>query len=556
MDFWPDAGKNFQRNRRLRGLIKILPGHRFSVSRSVMKRFYITTAIDYANGSPHIGHAYEKIFADAIARWHRGLGEECHFLTGLDEHGQKVEQTAKKLELTPQTVCDRAATEWQSLCRTLDLSNDDYIRTTEGRHGEIVRKILQNLYDKKEIYFSEYVGFYSQQSEQFVQEKDRIDGQWPAHFGDVSEIHETNYFFRLSKYQDWLIDFLQKNPDFILPNFRQRQVLEFLKSPLNDLCISRPKSRLEWGIELPFDRNYVTYVWFDALINYISAVGFGHDSFSDFWPADFHVIGKDILAPAHAIYWPIMLHVLELPMPKHLLVHGWWLTKGGEKMSKSLGNTIAPLDYIKVYGIDAFRYFLLREMPLGQDSTFSAELFLARYNGELANDLGNLFNRVLNMLDRYCKGRIPAISLIEAPEEKLSNLANETFAQVTQFYGQADFNHGLETLFSFVREINRYAEIRAPWRLAKSQEKIDRLRLETALATMAAGLASVAKFLEPIMVRTADRILQSLGLASAVKAIKPGQDFTGAGQRWQTALAGKCIQKCDILFPRIEDKPQ
>lgn len=517
-----------------------------------MKRFYITTAIDYANGSPHIGHAYEKIFADAIARWHRFLGEECFFLTGLDEHGQKVEQTAKRLGLTPQEVCDRAADEWQDLCRTLRLSNDDYIRTTEERHRRIVQRTLQQFYDRGEIYFSEYVGLYSQQNEQFVQEKDKIDGQWPETFGDISEIRETNYFFRIGKYQDWLLDFLQKNPDFIVPAFRQKQVLEFLRTPLNDLCISRPKARLGWGIDLPFDENYVTYVWFDALLNYISAVDFGGDRFTDFWPVDFHLIGKDILTPAHAVYWPIMLHVLGLPMPKHLLVHGWWLTKGGEKMSKSLGNTIAPLDYIGIYGIDAFRYFLLREMPLGQDSTFSEDLFLGRYNGELANDLGNLFNRLLNMVGRYCRGQIPESTLEETVDRDLKKLGDETFARVAQYYDQADFNHGLETLFAFVREINRYAEVRAPWRLAKSEEKIDRQRLETALASMAEALRAVALYLTPIMVETPQKILRALGLIGTANRTTTAR----RNQFWQNGLAGNFIQPCEILFPKIETHPQ
>ena len=328
-----------------------------------MKKFYITTAIDYANGSPHLGHAYEKVLTDVIARTKRLKGQEVHFLTGLDEHGQKVQQSARKQGVGPQQLCDSVAEEFLVMCRNLNISNNDYVRTTESRHKAIVQKILQELFDRGEIYKAEYAGFYSVRQEQFVQEKDKGDGEWPELFGEVTEITEQNYFFKLSNYQDWLIDWLQSNEGIIFPGFRTKQVREFLKEELNDLCISRPKERLEWGIPLPFDEGYVTYVWFDALVNYISAIGYGADGFKECWPADCHVIGKDILVPAHAIYWPIMLKACDIPLPKGYLVHGWWMMKGA-KMSKSRGETLSPLELAGQYGSDSFRYFVMRQRPL------------------------------------------------------------------------------------------------------------------------------------------------------------------------------------------------
>ena len=361
-----------------------------------MKNFYITTAIDYANGSPHLGHAYEKILADVIARVKRLGGAQTKFVTGLDEHGQKVQQGADAEGIDPQIRCDRIAEEFQDILNKLNISNDDYIRTTESRHKKVVTELLQNLFDAGEIYQAEYEGFYSTRAEQFLQEKDKVDGDWPEIFGEVTRITEKNYFFKLSKYQDWLIDHIESTPGFIQPEFRKSQVLEFLKEPLNDLCISRPLERLSWGIPLPFDPQYVTYVWFDALVNYISVAGYGEEEFRDNWPADVHVIGKDILAPPHAVYWPIMLKACNLAMPKQILAHGWWTTSGA-KMSKSTGETVSPLALADQYGADAFRFFVMREMTVGQDAEFSLERFSSRYKGELGNDLGNLVSRLVHM---------------------------------------------------------------------------------------------------------------------------------------------------------------
>jgi len=505
------------------------------------KNFYLTTAIDYANGSPHLGHAYEKVLSDVIVRYKRMSGITAHFLTGLDEHGQKVQQSAKALGVAPQKLCDEQAEKFKDLCKILNIANDDYIRTTEPRHKNVVRQILQQLYDKGEIYRAEYKGFYSTRQEQFLQEKDMIDGKWPEIFGTVAEITESNYFFKLSAYQQWLIDFIRSNESFIFPRFRAKQVLEFLKEPLNDLCISRPKERLEWGIPLPFDENYVTYVWFDALVNYVSAVGYGTPEFSKNWPVDFHVIGKDILVPPHAVYWPIMLHAVGCPPPKSLLVHGWWLSSG-EKMSKSLGNIVNPLDLVAQFGADPFRYFLMREMNVGQDSDFSFDLFVTRYTSDLGNDLGNLLSRLLNMLHRYKGGTIPAPCVEEPMEAELKALAGVTVDETLKLFEGMQFHIALEKIFTLVRGINKYAEQRAPWKVAKGTDEQSERVLDTTLFYMAESLRLAAVLLTPVMPTVAEKILTLLGSEKAAL-------FAG-NLEWSERLVGKTCGDKEILFPR------
>ncbi len=506
-----------------------------------MKSFYITTAIDYANGDPHLGHAYEKVLTDVLARFRRLMGDRVHFLTGLDEHGQKVQQSARKRGIEPIELCNEAADAFQGLCRRLNVSNDDFIRTTEERHKQVVRSILQDLFDRGEIYLSEYKGYYSARAEQFLQEKDKVDGAWPEIYGEVVEISESNYFFRLGKYQDWLIEHIKSHPDFIFPRFRAKQVLEFLKEPINDLCISRPKERLEWGISLPFDENYVTYVWFDALVNYISAVGYGTAEFEKRWPVDYHVIGKDILVPPHAVYWPIMLKAIGVEMPKGLLVHGWWLTSG-QKMSKSTGEVVDPLNLVDQFGADAFRYFVTREMNVGQDSEFSVELYMSRYNSDLANDLGNLLNRVLTMTPRYCGETFPPMSISEDPETELEAVWQDTETRVVELYEELQFHKGLELAFNFIRSINRYAEQRSPWKLAKSEDARDREIMETALTLMAEALRRAVGLLEPVMPDTTARVYELLGYKSEAA----WRDRIKASQ----ALVGSKIGEKTILFPR------
>lgn len=510
-----------------------------------MKNFYITTAIDYANGSPHLGHAYEKVLTDVIARFRRLQGDQVRFLTGLDEHGQKVFKVSQAEGVEPIEICDRCAEEFGGLCQQLNISNDDYIRTTEARHKAVVEELQQKLFDKGEIYKGEYRGFYSVKEEQFLQEKDKVNGEWPAQYGKVEEIIEHNYFFKLSKYQDWLIEHIKQNEDFIFPRFRAKQVLEFLKEPINDLCISRPKDRLPWGIPLPFDSEYVTYVWFDALINYVTGAFYGTDEFEKNWPADFHVIGKDILVPAHAVYWPIMLKACELDLPKSLLVHGWWQIRKGEsseKMSKSVGNVVNPVSLAETFGVDAFRYFLMREMSVGQDSDFSQEQFLTRYTDDLGNDLGNLVSRLLNMGGRYSEGTVPAATVLEEPEQNLRKLWEDTGSKVIQLFEEFQFHKGLEVAFAFIRGINRYAEARAPWQLAKSEAAEDREKLNTSLATMAEGLRLAATLLTPVMPEISEQILNRVGAAAVER-------YTGELE-WSDVLLGKELGEKVILFPR------
>ncbi len=508
-----------------------------------MKRFYITTAIDYANGSPHLGHAYEKVLTDIIARYKRHMGEPVHFLTGLDEHGTKVQQSARKKGVEAQAFVDSVEPLFRNLCEKLLISNDDFIRTTQERHKTRVQECLQRLYDKGEIYLGEYKGYYSVRQEQFVTEKERLpDGSWPEVYGEISEISEPNYYFRLGKYQDWLRDFLQSN-DFVFPKFRQKQVMEFLKEPINDLCISRPKERLEWGIELPFDKRYVTYVWFDALLNYATAVDLFGPGFGECWPCDWHVIGKDILVPAHSVYWPIMLKALDIPLPKGLLVHGWWHLSG-QKMSKSAGITVDPIQLADQFGPDALRYFLTREMNVGQDSDFTPELFLARYNGDLANDLGNLVSRLLNMTGRSFPDGLPGATVDEEPEQAVQKLWAETQKAVLDLFAGFQFHAALERTFAFITALNRYAELRAPWKLAKSKDENDLAKYETSLATLAEGLRVATAALCPVMPGVANRIYGLLGL----EEVGLWKDELDWGQR----LRGNKLGQKTILFPKPE----
>jgi methionyl-tRNA synthetase len=503
-----------------------------------MAEFYITTAIDYVNGSPHVGHAYEKVLTDVIARFRRLMGDSVYFLTGTDEHGQKVQQTARARGIAPQQFADEISAEFRAMLPRLLISNDDFIRTTEERHKKVVRELLQRLFDKGDIYKGEYRGFYSTRQEQFLLEKDRCpDGSWPEIFGEVTEIVEPNYFFRLRAYQDWLVEFLGANTDFVFPRFRQKQVTEFLKEPLNDLCISRPRERLEWGIPLPFDPAFVTYVWFDALVNYYSAVA----DKPGVWPPAWHVIGKDILVPPHAVYWPIMLHAAGIALPRGLLVHGWWLTSGA-KMSKSAGNASNPLELVDEFGPDALRYFLIREMNVGQDGDFSRELFLTRYNGDLANDLGNLVNRVLNMTTRFAAGAVPAAGPAAEAELELRGLWESTRPEYVALFGQFQFHTGLERLFAFVRSINGYIEKRAPWKLAKSPEPSDRALLQTSLAVMAEALRLASAALRPVMPGATDRI-------NAVIGYSPSGAWLDE-LAWGGRLEGSRVAASLVLFPR------
>ncbi len=503
-----------------------------------MPSFFITTAIDYVNGSPHLGHAYEKVLTDVISRFRRQMGDQVYFLTGVDEHGQKVQASAKKRGIPPQQFCDEMSQEFRALLPKLNISNDDFIRTTEPRHKKVVQAVLQQLFDKGEIYKAEYKGFYSTRQEQFLQEKDRNpDGSWPEIFGDVTEIVESNYFFKLRQYQDWLVEFLEAHPDFIFPAYRQKQVMEFLKDPLNDLCISRPKERLEWGIPMPFDANYVTYVWFDALINYYSAVA----DKPGVWPAAYHVIGKDILVPPHAVYWPIMLKAAGIELPHGIIAHGWWLQRGA-KMSKSTGNALNPLDLVAEFGADAFRYFLIREMNVGQDSDFTREQFLVRYNSELANNLGNLVNRTLNMTTRFSGGVIPPGGQGDELDANLRALWDKTRDEFIPLCEGFQFHTALEKAMVFLTETNAYIEKRAPWKLGKSTEAKDQQLLKDSLATMAEALRLAVTLIQHVTPAASEKI-------TAVLGYQPGANWQ-AELKWDYRLAGSKVAESLVLFPR------
>ena len=498
-----------------------------------MKTFYLTTPIYYVNDKPHIGHAYTTILADVLTRFHRNSGEDVFFLTGLDEHGQKVQQAAEKHGVDPQKHCNEMAPRFLKLWENLHIQNDDFIRTTEKRHVDVVQHILQKVYDKGDIYEDEYEGLYSVSEERFITKKEADSGE----FRDIKELKEKNYFFKMSNYQQALIDHIKNNSDFIQPKHRKNEVLGFLKQPLEDLCISRPKSRLGWGIELPFDSDYVTYVWFDALINYITAPGYNvnEENFNKYWPANYHLIGKDILT-THSVYWPTMLMSANIPLPQAIFAHGWWLI-GKSKMSKSLGNVVDPLGLIEEYGVDSVRYYLMREMVLGQDASFTIESFIKRYNSDLANDFGNLLSRISNLLKKFFDSRIPQDEDDSAEGLDVKSKAVETVAIVREKIEVMRVNEAIEIILQFVRSINKYIETKAPWKLAKEEPEI----AGKVLFTAAEALRVSAILLSPIMPNRTQTVLETLGA-------------TESGLDWGGLTSGIEVKLHDPLFPRINIK--
>ncbi|HEU6448388.1 MAG TPA: methionine--tRNA ligase [Verrucomicrobiae bacterium] len=498
------------------------------------KRFYITTAIDYVNGQPHLGHAYEKIIADVIARARRSLGEDVFFLTGLDEHGQKVQQAAIAEKKSPQVYCDELAADWMAFAKKLELTNDDFVRTTQPRHKESVQKILSQLNDAGHFYKASYEGFYSTKEETFLTEKDRrADGTFDPAYGEVVKLVEENYYFKLGAHQQWLIDTIEKNPSFIQPDYRRNEVLGFLKNnTLEDLCISRPAARLNWGIPLPFDPNFVTYVWFDALVNYIS-VPDAHKNL-ELWPADIHVIGKDILK-FHAVYWPIMLKAMNLPLPKQILVHGWW-QKDGAKISKSTGNIVDPVAVIDEWGLDAFRFYVLRELDIGPDGNWTDAGFRARYSAELANGLGNLVNRSLSMLKRYRNGIVPERS--EELAADAARAADETRALLKQNQLQS----ALQSIWSLINRANKYVDETAPFKLAK--EPAQAKRLDEVLYNLVETCRVLAILLNPFLPGTSAKIFAQLGLVETPEKL--------ADAAWGKLNPGHKIGDPAPLFPRKE----
>jgi len=505
-----------------------------------MSRFYVTTPIYYVNDEPHIGHAYTTILADVVARFHRALGDDTYFLTGTDEHGQKVQQAAEKRGVDPQQHVDEFVVRFQEKWDALNIRYDQFIRTTQDNHKAVVTHLLQLLWDKGLIYKDTYEGWYSVAEERFLTDKEYEEGEWR----DVKQLSETNYWFKMSAYQEDLINYIHDNPDFIQPDFRKNEVLGFLRQELGDLCISRPKSRLSWGIELPFDSEYVTYVWFDALTNYISAIGYPDqdDEFNKWWPVDVHLIGKDILT-THAVYWPTMLMAAELPLPKTIFAHGWWLM-GDAKMSKSLGNVVRPLDLANEYGVDALRYFLMREMTPGQDASFTIEAFVGRYNSDLANDLGNLVNRITKLIGRNFDSILPDPGETSPGDADLIQHVNGLQQKVREELDQLRVNYAITHVFDVLREINRYMEENAPWKLMKT----DKERGGAVLYNAAEALRLSAVHLYPVMPDKIVRLLEVMGTSARARFSEKNWF------EWGHVKPGTTLGQTDGLFPRIEVK--
>lgn len=510
-------------------------------------RFYITTPIYYVNDVPHIGHAYTTVAADVAARWRRMSGERVRFLTGTDEHGQKVLRAAEKRGVSPQAHVDELQLNFKRLWERLDIQYDDFIRTTEPRHAAVVRELLQKLWDQGEIYAADYSGWYSVSAERFWSEEEvlpagatledlragKVKGVCPDSGREVEWITERNYFFKMSAYQERLIAWIEGHPDCIRPHLRRNEVLGFLKKPLGDLCISRPKARLPWGIPLPFAEDYVTYVWFDALTNYVSSLGDERDAW---WPADFHVVGKDILT-FHTVYWFSMLLAVGLEPPRSVFAHGWW-TNRKAKISKSAGNAVDPNPLIDRYGADALRYFLLKEIPFGGDGDFSHEALLGRYNADLANDLGNLAHRALSMTEKWFAGVLPAAGEALPQDLVFQQLGVDACAKFDAQIRELGFRDALEDLFQFIRAGNKYIDTEAPWALAK---RGDTARLGQVLRCALECVRIAASHLSCVCPSKSAALLAKLGL-----------DAPNLSLSFTTLAAGSRVAAGDPLFPRLE----
>ncbi len=509
---------------------------------------YITTPIYYVNAQPHLGHAYTTIVADTYSRFCRLCGNDVRFQTGTDEHGDKIVEAAHKENREPKEYVDRISGLFQETWNLLKITPDNFIRTTDIDRIKTVQGILQKVYDSGDIYFDEYSGLYCKGCERFLTEKELVDGKCPDHLVMPEAITEQNYFFRMSKYQQQLIDHIHENPDFITPERYRNEVLSFLSEPLEDLCISRPTSRLTWGITLPFDENFVTYVWFDALINYLTGIGYPAGSaFDGYWDVAEHLIAKDILKP-HAIYWPTMLMAIGLEPYKKLHVHGYW-NVDDTKMSKSIGNVVRPAELVEEYGIDTLRYFILREMSFGLDSSFGHEAIISRKNSDLANDLGNLFSRSLSMLQKYCDGKVPEPSAKrEESDDVLIATAERMLSSYRKNMAGFQFHKALQAIWELVSQANKYIVVNEPWSLIKDEAKAR--RLGTVLYNLIEALRLLALVLSPVMPETARKMAAGLGLDEDDELVA---DLEKAGM-WGRYRAGTAAKQISPLFPRVEVK--